>query len=180
MPQLSFIQCTVCHYMIYNTDSLWSLISVLIAKTTDYIPCLFGMKQLKKLWKKTSKTPIVMFRWTREEGGGHAAMSPSISCSNPGRTPRNTFQVQPKTAQNKKLLSIIDLKKKKIQKMKRCGNRLYTPFRFELKINALQLFFSEKRCLPRFNKYFRRNFRNDEKVICKIFLIMNLSIINEL
>ena len=41
MPQLSFIRCTVCHYMIYtyNTDSLLSLISVLIAKTTDYIPC---------------------------------------------------------------------------------------------------------------------------------------------
>ena len=41
MPQPVFFLCTVCHYMIhtYNTDSLLSLISVLIAKTTDYTPC---------------------------------------------------------------------------------------------------------------------------------------------
>ena len=51
MPQLSFIRCTVCHYMIYTykTDSLWSLISVLITKTTGYIPCSLLIKGIKRL-----------------------------------------------------------------------------------------------------------------------------------
>ena len=45
MPQPVFLLCTVCHYMIYtySTDSHLSLISVLIAKTTDYIPWLDGI-----------------------------------------------------------------------------------------------------------------------------------------
>ena len=63
------------------------------------------------------------------QGGsrGHAAMSPAISCSNPGsqqnpvRTPRNPVPTPPKTVQKNNLLMIIDSKKKKIQKCKRAG-----------------------------------------------------------
>ena len=43
MPQPVFFLCTVCHHMIYtyNTNSLLSLISVHITKTTDYTPWWF-------------------------------------------------------------------------------------------------------------------------------------------
>ena len=62
MPQLSFIRCTVCHYMIYtyNTDSLLSLISVLIAKTTDYIPCFnpFNLNNKVSQFGFTDRKPI--------------------------------------------------------------------------------------------------------------------------
>ena len=62
MPQLSFIWCTVCHYMIYtyNTDSLLSLISVLIAKTTDYIPCFnpFNLNNKVSQFGFTDRKPI--------------------------------------------------------------------------------------------------------------------------
>jgi len=39
--------------------------------------------------------------------------------------------------------------------MKTLGTSLHTPFGFQIKINALKLFFSVTFCLPRFKKYFR-------------------------
>ena len=63
MPLPVFFLCTVWHYMIYtyNTDSLLSLISVLIAKTTDYTPCYTYMlcRRVLHLYKKYSELVIV-------------------------------------------------------------------------------------------------------------------------